>query len=1271
MNLHETHLRRAATVIRAVRALWLLPAFLLMILGCHLSTEGKGDTQISFTRIYDSLKQYDDVVIVLKNLNGDTLDVIFRGKVENLGDVQKLSAPHWDGGKVIVSITGTKDGQIVYNVETRFDPATGVKDSIVVFAPVIENLSSTVNGLTLYVGESMLLPSITMSQNINDTTLEWTSSPLGLLNLDPKSINALQVGKGEIEVHLKSNHSVSLSIPVEVLAISVMPESISVQPESLEVAAGGTAMTLIAQVFPAGSPSGVNWSSEDTGIVKVDIAGRVQGVRNGDARVWAASRVRPNLHGAARIKVSSSILVETLAFAKDSLDILAGGAAESLLVSVLPAGADPTVTFTVSDPAKASVQNAKVTGIAAGRVSVIAASVSNPAAKDTLLVKITVPTPNDTTPPLKPIVHVTPVGPTQNLKPVWSWSSGGGGGAGSYQTSLDKTSFDATTPSVTDTTFTPAANLATGSHVLYVRERDAAGNWSLPGSAQVVLDTTGPAAPKLVGTSPTSALPRWTWSSGGGGGAGVYRSWLVDASFPANAPESSDSAYALTTATTGTTYTLFVEERDAAGNWSPPARLAIKYDLTKPTVTIALPQASGTFITASATVAVSGSATGPNTITKIEYTLDAGTPSAATLGTGGSWSIASLALANGQTTTITVTATDNLGNTGQAQLKVLRDSDVPLPPTALVKPTSPTNVALSSWSWAAGGDGATGSGLNGNYQWKLNSGAWTATTTASATGVTLAEGSNTFSVEEQDKAGNWSDVLTGTVVLDTKAPDAVTFVGIDGTLTADDTPTWSWTPSTTNGGIGQYILKLDAGAEFDGSTATSYIPVTSLSDNTTHTLTVKEKDQVPGVVGAAKSFSYKIKVNPPAAPTVKSAVAGLTSGAFTNNPGFIWTSGGGGNGKFRVKVNTETSYRVNGVAQTTFSLSNTDADGTYTVSVSEQDDLGRWSPDGTFIIQLDRTGPIYSEVYFKGTTMPVRDGYVTNLDTVTITYKADGAEKELGCKLDVSGTVKPCKAVNTDGLGNSSTIQRNVYCRKNVVFFKPVATGAMDGSSWENASSDLKAYMDLPDAKGKDLWLASGDYSNQDIQISFKWANIYGGFSAADFPVDSNNRVKTNTYLGSVNIFSYTTDPVGTYDGLRFSKGLVVAGSPNNFTDCQSLGSFSISESAIVTVTNFELNGAGLGDSYLFTGSGTKLTWDGGKINNNVPKDSTGFAITVDLGSTLILKGALTVSGNENSKNYGYQILNNGTLTIDSSVSFNCNDLLNKGTATCRGNQLP
>ncbi|MBW8886948.1 MAG: Ig-like domain-containing protein [Fibrobacteres bacterium] len=880
---------------RSRRSLWALSALSLFAWSCQLTKSDKVENTLSFSRLADSLKSFDKTVIVLKQLDGTPLDTIYQAKVIQDADVKDLLAPHWDGSRILVEITGIKDGKVVYQVETRYDRATGIRDGVQVYVTPDLALSSTVHTLSLLIGDSSDLPTVTIQPaNLLDKTLEWMVDSTTLVKLGPTYLLALRAGKGELTVRLKTHPDSKLSFPFTITEAGTVPQSITIDPESLKIAANGPSALLTAKISPSAASSAVTWTSADTGIASVDTNGRVQGKRAGETSILATSAVRLNVHAFAHVKVTDAVPVTRVIFANHNLSIVAGSAAESLLVTVQPTDADPSVSFTVSDPNKASLQNGKISGIAAGTLTVIATSVSNPLAKDTLHLTVTPPSQQDTVPPLRPNVHVNPVGPTKARRPVWTWSSGGGG-SGIYQVLLDKTFFDTTTSiSLPDTTYTPSADLSIGVHVLYVRERDAAGNWSPPGSAQVEIDTAGPAAPLIHGTSPTAVLPRWTWGSGGNGGAGVFRSRLADANFPAGASESTDTIFTIASAIGGTTYTLYVEERDAAGNWSPSANLPIKYDLSKPVVAISVPQASGTFITAFDTVTIAGSASGPNGIAKIDYTVNAGAATSLTVGTGGAWRIASLRVANAATLAIKVTATDSLGNKGEANLSILRDSILPLPPVALSKPASPTNVPTASWTWAPGSD-IDGSGLNGKYRWKLDAGAWTETSSAAATGVALTEGTSTFYVQEQDKAGNWSASVTGDIMLDTKVPDAVTFVGTDSSVVTTLTPTWKWIPSVANGGIDAYILKLDNGIEFDWPTRT-YTPTTPLRNNAIHTLIVKEKDYVPGVIGPGKPFRIQVGLDPNKPWGGLKNIAAKTSGCgnsvFAGSGKFTTTSGG-------------------------------------------------------------------------------------------------------------------------------------------------------------------------------------------------------------------------------------------------------------------------------------------------------------------------------------------------------------------------------------------
>jgi hypothetical protein len=182
----------------------------------------------------------------------------------------------------------------------------------------------------------------------------------------------------------------------------------------------------------------------------------------------------------------------------------------------------------------------------------------------------------DTVAPGEPTV-TSGASPTNNVKPTWTWTSGGGGN-GTFQYQLDSTSGAWTT--TTSTSFTPTTALADGTHVLYVEERDDAGNWSEAGSFAVTINTA-PGAPVVISAAAITndTTPTWTWTSGGGGN-GTFQYQL-------------DSTGGSWTTTTGTSYTpataltdgkhvLDVEERNDAGVWSAAGSYSVTVDTTPP-----------------------------------------------------------------------------------------------------------------------------------------------------------------------------------------------------------------------------------------------------------------------------------------------------------------------------------------------------------------------------------------------------------------------------------------------------------------------------------------------------------------------------------------------------------------------------------------------------------------------------------------------------------------------------------------------------------------
>lgn len=83
------------------------------------------------------------------------------------------------------------------------------------------------------------------------------------------------------------------------------------------------------------------------------------------------------------------------------------------------------------------------------------------------------------------------------------------------------------------------------------------------------LDGIAPGSPNVTSSTPTSNDPRptWTWTQGTGDGAGIFRLSLAESELAVSA-ETTDLSYTPTTDLAEGEHTLYVQERDAYGNWS-------------------------------------------------------------------------------------------------------------------------------------------------------------------------------------------------------------------------------------------------------------------------------------------------------------------------------------------------------------------------------------------------------------------------------------------------------------------------------------------------------------------------------------------------------------------------------------------------------------------------------------------------------------------------------------------------------------------------------
>ncbi len=172
----------------------------------------------------------------------------------------------------------------------------------------------------------------------------------------------------------------------------------------------------------------------------------------------------------------------------------------------------------------------------------------------------------DTAPPGAPDVSGDAL--TNDPTPTWTWT-GSLGGSGAFRYSFDGGDWVETT----ETSYTPVSALADGSYILEVQERDGSWNWSDTGSFTIEIDTTPPDAPSVTGDTPTyDTTPTWSWTSGGGNGSGTYR-YAMDVE--SGWTETTDLSYTPGTPVTEAPHTLYVQERDDAGNWSESGSFAI------------------------------------------------------------------------------------------------------------------------------------------------------------------------------------------------------------------------------------------------------------------------------------------------------------------------------------------------------------------------------------------------------------------------------------------------------------------------------------------------------------------------------------------------------------------------------------------------------------------------------------------------------------------------------------------------------------------------
>lgn len=364
----------------------------------------------------------------------------------------------------------------------------------------------------------------------------------------------------------------------------------------------------------------------------------------------------------------------------------------------------------------------------------------------------------DTTAPVVSIVSPTSAATYATAAATLTLSGTASDAVGVTQVSWVNDRGGSGTASGTSTWTASGIALSSGQNVIRVTARDAVGN-----AATAVVTVTRNTAPVLASISDMTTE------------AGRYASVQLTGTdadgdvltFGANGLPSGVALAVNTGLISGTptepgsyvvTATVFDGAQSASRTFAWTVTNAV--DLTAPTVGIVTPTSASSYTTSVSTLTLAGVAADNVGVAQVTWSNNRGGSGTAS-GTG-NWSVPAIALQGGLNV-ITVTASDNAGNTASASLTVTFNAgdttapvvQITLPTTApefstganrvMLSGTAADNVGVTRVSWAnnRGGSG-TAVGLR---SWSVN--------------VSLKPGANVYTVTARDAAGNTStDIVT-------------------------------------------------------------------------------------------------------------------------------------------------------------------------------------------------------------------------------------------------------------------------------------------------------------------------------------------------------------------------------------------------------------------------------------------------------------------------------------------------------------------------------
>lgn len=307
------------------------------------------------------------------------------------------------------------------------------------------------------------------------------------------------------------------------------------------------------------------------------------------------------------------------------------------------------------------------------------------------------------------------------------------------------------------------------------------------------------------------------------------------------------------------------------------------------------------------------------------------------------------------------------------------DTAVPTAPTGL-SATTP-NMNSFDLTWTASTDNF-GVKLYDIYKDGVFYGS-TSSTSLKITGLTESA-SYSMTVKAKDAAGNVSNASSPLSVQVVSTPPTAP-TGLQNTTPTASAFTLSWTASTDNVGVTGYDVYKDG--VLYGSTASTSLAITGITEGVTYSMTVKAKDAAGNISNASTALNVVEASTPPTAPTGLQNTTPTTS-AFT----LSWIASTDNVGVTGYDVYKDGVLYGSTTTNTSLDITGLIAETSYSMTVKAKDAVGNISVASTALVVKTDYPPTYNISLQIGVNGTVKENNVVLLNGGTLTVNRNSTK---------------------------------------------------------------------------------------------------------------------------------------------------------------------------------------------------------------------------------------------------------------------------------------